>query len=85
MSASGRQSPVATLTTLYGAGGSAAGRRVAERLGVPFLDRAIPEAVASGARLRNPAPAPLPQEQACPPATLQPGNANPSTACGGSR
>ncbi|MDQ3849572.1 MAG: cytidylate kinase-like family protein [Actinomycetota bacterium] len=34
-----------TLAALYGAGGSVVGPRVAERLGVPFLDRAIPEAV----------------------------------------
>ena len=35
-----------TLAALYGAGGSVVGPRVAERLGVRFLDRAIPEAVA---------------------------------------
>jgi Cytidylate kinase-like family len=39
--------PVVTLAALYGAGGSVVGPRVAERLGVPFLDRAIPEAVAA--------------------------------------
>jgi hypothetical protein len=38
--------PVVTLSALYGAGGSVIGPRVAERLGVPFLDREIPEAVA---------------------------------------
>lgn len=38
--------PVVTLAALYGAGGSVVGPRVAERLGVPFLDRDIPEAVA---------------------------------------
>jgi Cytidylate kinase-like family len=38
--------PVVTLAALYGAGGSVIGPRVAERLGVPFLDREIPEAVA---------------------------------------
>jgi hypothetical protein len=37
--------PVVTLAALYGAGGSVIGPRVAERLGVPFLDREIPEAV----------------------------------------
>ena len=37
--------PVVTLSALYGAGGSVIGPRVAERLGVPFLDREIPEAV----------------------------------------
>jgi cytidylate kinase len=39
-------SRVVTLAALYGAGGSVIGPRVAERLGVPFLDRAIPSAVA---------------------------------------
>jgi cytidylate kinase len=38
--------PVVTLAALYGAGGSVVGRRVAERLGVEFLDRAIPASVA---------------------------------------
>ena len=38
--------PVVTLAALYGAGGSVIGPRVAERLGVPFLDREIPDAVA---------------------------------------
>lgn len=38
--------PVVTLAALYGAGGSVVGPRVAERLGVPFLDREIPDAVA---------------------------------------
>jgi Cytidylate kinase-like family len=35
-----------TLSASYGAGGSLLGPRLAERLGVPFLDRAIPAAVA---------------------------------------
>lgn len=35
-----------TLSAPYGAGGSHIGPAVAERLGVPFLDRAIPAAVA---------------------------------------
>jgi hypothetical protein len=39
--------PIVTLSALYGAGGSVIGPRVAERLGVDFLDREIPEAVAS--------------------------------------
>jgi cytidylate kinase len=39
--------PVVTLAALYGAGGSVVGPQVAERLGVPFFDRAIPEAVAA--------------------------------------
>jgi cytidylate kinase len=38
--------PVVTLAALYGAGGSVVGPRVAERLGVEFLDRAIPASVA---------------------------------------
>ncbi len=38
--------PVVTLAALYGAGGSIIGPRVADRLGVPFLDRAIPSSVA---------------------------------------
>ena len=38
--------PVVTLAALYGAGDSVIGPRVAERLGVSFLDREIPEAVA---------------------------------------
>lgn len=39
-------SPVVTVSASYGAGGSVVGPEVAERLGVPFLDRAIPAAVA---------------------------------------
>jgi len=37
---------VVTLSASYGAGGSVIGPAVAERLGLPFLDRAIPVAVA---------------------------------------
>jgi cytidylate kinase len=44
-------SRVVTLAALYGAGGSVIGPRVAERLGVPFLDRAIPSSVAKRAGL----------------------------------
>jgi len=44
-------SPVVTLAALYGAGGSVVGPLVAERLGVPFLDRAIPSSVAERAGL----------------------------------
>lgn len=40
---------VVTLAALSGAGGSVIGPRVAERLGVPFLDRAIPRSVAERA------------------------------------
>jgi Cytidylate kinase-like family len=46
MSAPATQAPVVTLAALYGAAGSVIGPQVAERLGVPFLDRAIPETVA---------------------------------------
>ena len=38
--------PVVTIAALYGAGGSRIGPRVAEQLGVRFLDRAIPSSVA---------------------------------------
>jgi cytidylate kinase len=38
--------PVVTLSASFGAGGSVIGPRVAETLGLPFLDRAIPVAVA---------------------------------------
>ncbi len=38
--------PVVTIAALYGAAGSAIAPQVAEQLGVPFLDRAIPETVA---------------------------------------
>jgi cytidylate kinase len=37
---------VVTISASYGAGGSDIGPRVAERLGVPFIDRAVPVAVA---------------------------------------
>ena len=40
-----------TIAALHGAGGSVIGPRVAERLGVTFLDRAIPAAVARRAGL----------------------------------
>lgn len=46
MSSTEGHAPVVTLAALYGAGGSIVGPLVAERLGVPFLDRAIPEAAA---------------------------------------
>jgi cytidylate kinase len=42
---------VVTIAALYGAGGSVIGPRVAERLGLQFLDRAIPSAVAKRAGL----------------------------------
>jgi hypothetical protein len=37
---------VVTISASYAAGGSEIGPRVAERLGVPFIDRAVPIAVA---------------------------------------
>ena len=43
--------PVVTIAALYGASGTIIGPRVAERLGVPFLDREIPEGVAERAGL----------------------------------
>jgi cytidylate kinase len=43
---SAQRRPVVTVAALYGAGGSVVGPRVAERLGVEFLDRAIPASVA---------------------------------------
>lgn len=39
--------PLVTLAALYGTGGVVIGPRVAERLGVAFLDRAIPASVAA--------------------------------------
>src|SRR3712207_4036888 len=45
--------PVVTLAALHGTGGSVVGPRVAERLGVEFLDRAISSAIAERAGLTN--------------------------------
>src|SRR4051812_30123848 len=44
---------VVTIAALYGAGGARIAAQVAERLGVPFLDRAIPAAVAKRAGLTD--------------------------------
>jgi cytidylate kinase len=55
----GRVPAVVTIAALYGAGGSVVGPRVAERLGVQFLDRAIPSAVAKRAGLPEAAVADL--------------------------
>jgi hypothetical protein len=41
-----RRAPLVTIAALYGAGASVIGPRVAERLDVPLLDRAIPEEAA---------------------------------------
>ena len=46
-----RRPAVVTIAALYGVGGSVIGPRVGERLGVQFLDRAIPSAVAKRAGL----------------------------------
>jgi cytidylate kinase len=53
---------VVTIAALYGAGGSVVGPRVAERLGVQFLDRAIPSAVAKRAGLAEAALADIDEE-----------------------
>ena len=55
-------SPVVTLAGLYGAGGSIVGPRVAERLGVPFLDREIPSSAAKRAGLSEAAAADADEE-----------------------
>ena len=62
MVASTEVKPVVTLAALYGAGGSVIGPRVAERLGVPFLDREIPEAVAARTGLSTDAVAVVDEE-----------------------
>jgi cytidylate kinase len=46
--------PVVTISATYGSAGETVGRLVAERLGVPFVDRAIPGAVAAELRLSLP-------------------------------
>jgi cytidylate kinase len=46
-----RLTVLVTIAALYGAGGTRIGPRVAERLGVQFLDRAIPSSVAKRAGL----------------------------------
>ena len=61
--------PVVTLAALYGAGGSVVGPRVAERLGVPFLDRDIPEAVAQRSGLSSDAVAVADERRAISPKT----------------
>jgi hypothetical protein len=45
-SAEASRRPLVTIAALYGAAGTVIGPRVAERLGVQYLDRAIPDAVA---------------------------------------
>ena len=53
----GPSRPVVTLAAFYGAGGTVVGPRVAERLGVPFLDRGILTAVAKRLRVSEEAAA----------------------------
>jgi cytidylate kinase len=55
--------PVVTIAALYGAGGTVIGPRVAERLGVPYLDREIPEAVARQMGLSQDAVADVDEEE----------------------
>ncbi len=54
--------PVVTIAALYGAGGSVVGPRVAKRLGVQFLDRAIPSSVARRAGVSETAIAEVDEE-----------------------
>jgi hypothetical protein len=57
-----RHLPVVMLAALYGAGGTVVGPRVAERLGVPFLDREISETVAKRTGLPESAIAEIDQD-----------------------
>jgi len=57
-----RHLPVVTLAALYGAGGTVVGPRVADRLGVPFLDREISETVAKRTGLSESAIAEIDQD-----------------------
>jgi len=61
-SAQGKHRPVVTIAALYGAGGTVIGPRVAERLGVPHLDRAVPQAVARRTGLSEDAVADVDEE-----------------------
>jgi cytidylate kinase len=54
--------PLVTIAALYGAAGSVVGPRVAQRLGVPFLDREIPDAVAARTGLPEEAVAAVAEE-----------------------
>jgi hypothetical protein len=58
----GRHRPLVTLAALYGSGGTVIGPRVADILGVPYLDRGIPEAVATRTGLSREAVADVDQE-----------------------
>jgi hypothetical protein len=54
--------PIVTIAALYGAAGTVIGPRVAERLGVPYLDRAVPEGVARQSGLSQEAIADVDEE-----------------------
>jgi cytidylate kinase-like protein len=54
--------PVVTIAALYGAAGTVIGPRVANQLGVPYLDRAVPEAVAKRTGLTEAAVADVDEE-----------------------
>jgi cytidylate kinase len=47
VNADSQQPPVVTVSATYGTGGSRIARQVADELGLPFVDRAIPGAVAT--------------------------------------
>jgi len=77
---------VVTIAALHGAGGATIGPLVAERLGVPFLDRAIPAAVAKEAGITEDAVASIddrPRSRADRLASTITRIANPATAAGG--
>ena len=57
-----RHPPVVTIAALYGAAGSTIGPRVAQRLGVPLLDREVPGAVAKRTGLSEAAVADVDEE-----------------------
>jgi hypothetical protein len=57
-----RHRPLVTLAALYGANGTAIGPLVAEKLGVPYLDREIPAAVAARTGLSDDAVADIDDE-----------------------
>jgi cytidylate kinase len=60
---------VVTISASFGAGGSVVGPAVAERLGIPFVDRAIPAAVADS--LAVPLDRALAHDQQLPPAIVR--------------
>jgi|SRR5690348_14962164 len=63
--------PVVTLAALFGAGGHVVGPRVAERLGVPFLDRGILSGVADQMRVPEQAVAAYDSESGTPRSPLR--------------